>query len=134
MSHRTTSTGLDPRTLPCGFPGAMAPLEGPPQVGDVVAIHSRGAWRLAKVVKVGVTNVKAAYTTPGGWVAAAECAQAAAAWSDEYIERWAAHAYDSADRRRKLQEDRAAAQRGEDHRFVNVTNKTVNIDDLRLPA
>ena len=38
-----------------------------PQVGDVVGIYSRGAWRVAVIEKVGKTNITARYTTEGAW-------------------------------------------------------------------
>lgn len=36
-------------------------------VGDLVAVHSRGSYRLAQVTKVGPKRVEVIYTTQGAW-------------------------------------------------------------------
>jgi hypothetical protein len=39
--------------------------ENPPKVGDLVAIHSRGSYRVARVTKVTKTRIETEYTTEG---------------------------------------------------------------------
>lgn len=56
--------------IPVGSPvtlvgsGAVR-LTDPPRVGQVILIRSRGAWRPARVTKVGRVNVQTEYTTEG---------------------------------------------------------------------
>lgn len=64
-------SGVDTTELPATRvdPALLEPLTEV-EVGDVVVMHSRNAYRLARVMEVGPKRVMIAYTTEGAWAEA----------------------------------------------------------------